>query len=81
MMKRKQKEKAKGKRKVDEQDQSLGPRHNSLAQNLRSPYKQRYIDIMVPVQVAQQYFVIAVNIKNRNIHVLDNAKEDRGKDY
>ncbi|KAL8139882.1 hypothetical protein V2J09_005903 [Rumex salicifolius] len=37
--------------------------------------------IMVPVQVAEQYFVIALNIKNKNIHILDSAKEDRGKDY
>ncbi|KAL8143463.1 hypothetical protein V2J09_016495 [Rumex salicifolius] len=36
---------------------------------------------MVPVQVAEQYFVIAPNIKNKNIHILDSAKEDRGKDY
>ncbi|KAL8151847.1 hypothetical protein V2J09_021655 [Rumex salicifolius] len=110
---KKQKEKAKGKQKVDEQDQSLGSRHKALAQNLRSPFKQRYIDdmvlkdefleekkniefalnqvhgrklkdidmIMVPVEVAKRYFVIALNIKNKNIHILDSAKEHRGKDY
>ncbi|KAL8140382.1 hypothetical protein V2J09_006403 [Rumex salicifolius] len=37
-------EKEKGKQKVDEQNQSLGQRHKALAQNLRSPFKQRYID-------------------------------------
>ncbi|KAL8170603.1 hypothetical protein V2J09_022407 [Rumex salicifolius] len=37
--------------------------------------------IMVPIQVAEQYFVIALNIKNKKIHILDSAKEDREKDY